>query len=95
LYAGYGLLAVSLIMICLFKPVVTATKAKKITMHGYLVAIGIIVILTLLFFGVSQYEYARFFEYYKYCQLFPDGSLKQDWAVEITEQFKKTEGVRD
>jgi len=82
-------------MICLFKPVVTATKAKKITMHGYLVAIGIIVILTLLFFGVSQYEYARFFEYYKYCQLFPDGSLKQDWAVEITEQFKKTEGVRD
>jgi len=95
LYAGYGLLAASLIMICLFKPVVTATKAKKITMHGYLVAIGIIVILTLLFFGVSQYEYARFFEYYKYCQLFPDGSLKQDWAVEMTEQFKKSEGVHD
>jgi len=89
LIAGYVIFFLTIISIGLFKPIITGNKIGKSNKYLYIVLIAVLAIISILLFGLSQYEYSRFYEYYEYSTLFEDTSIKQEWAKEITEYFLK------
>jgi surface polysaccharide O-acyltransferase-like enzyme len=66
LIAGFVIFFFTVLGLIFFKPFITAQKVSKTKKSAYIIVIVVLALVSVLFFGVSQFEYSRFFEYFQY-----------------------------